>query len=165
MIWWGNTTSTTHERRPHTDTSQKIIRVNRKSPSLVRHALNAPRDSSATPNPNKTPQGKNITSIQLTCGHFSLVKGKVHPKSKFLSSFSSHLVNINSKRRCLVGCSCCSFPYNESEWWPKAPMKAPTVHMACVQYFKTWKAFNSLNRRTVQILFNYLEFTCIDVPY
>ncbi len=30
-----------------------------------------------------------------------------------------------------------------------------TVHMACVQYFKTWKAFNSLNWRTDQNVIHY----------
>lgn len=43
----------------------------------VRHALNAPRESSATPNWNKIPQVKNITF-----GHFSLVEGKVYPKNE-----------------------------------------------------------------------------------
>lgn len=125
MIWCGNTTSTTHERRPHTDTSRENHSLEQKITNVWSDMLLMLQEkqcySKLKQNPTSQEHNLNTTNVWA----LFLVKGKVYPKSKFLSSFSYHLVNINSKRRCLSGCSCCSFPYNESEWWPKAPIKAP----------------------------------------
>lgn len=80
----GNTTSASRDRRLHTDTSREdndMLLMLRDKAVLLQ---------------SETKSHRSRTSIELTLGHFSLIKEIVHSKS---ASFSHHRVIINSKRR------------------------------------------------------------------
>lgn len=64
-----------------------------------------------------------------------LVEGVVHPEMKIINPnvFQNlyDLLSVEHKRRCLVGCSRCSFPYYESKWKLRLLCSKNDKNMCC----------------------------------